>query len=232
VSHITKHLTDANQVSLPSLAGYPYLPDRRGSLVHLLFTAADNLDGFGMPALPSFINYRSGRRTKAIKSPFSLLRGESSTSTATANLPRSYESTEVIDIHDLNARYSLDFDGGKPIDDYENPIVDQEPPYQGVGTSSPQVQLDIDFSPALGDWFPADLLQSEGSNGAAEGLRLSGRGLRNGVANTSASTGGLGFLNGGRDSLTGNGDEDGGSSSLSSSEDIIANLRAMDVSSP
>ena len=186
-----------------------------------------------MPALPSFINYRSGRRTKAIKSPFSsLLRGESSTPTATANLPRSYETTEVIDIHDPNARYSLDFDGGKPIDEYENPIVDQEPAYQGAGTSSPQVQLDIDFSPALGDWFPADLLQSEGSNGAAEGLKLSGRGLRNGAVNRSTSTGGLGFPNGGRDNLRGNDDEDGGSSSLSSSEDIIANLRAMNVGSP
>jgi hypothetical protein len=184
-----------------------------------------------MPALPSFINYKSGRKAKTIKSPFSLLRGEPSTSTATANLPRNYLTTEVIDIHDQTARYSLDFDGGKPIDDYENPIVDQEPPYQGAGTSSPQVQLDIDFSQALTDWFPPDLLQSEQLNGVAEGLKPGGSGLRNEVANTSASTGGLGFENG-RDSSTANDDEDGGSSTLSSSEDIIANLRAMNVSPP
>lgn len=226
MSRITKHLTDANQVSLPS---YPYFLDRRGSLVYLLFTAANSLDGCGMPALPSFINYKSGRKTKTIKSPFSLLRGEPSTSTATANLPR-YVPIEVIDIHDQGGRYSLDFDGGKPIDDYENPIVDQEPSHQGAATSSPQVQLDIDFSTALTDWFPADLLQSEGTNGFAEGWKPSGSGVRNGVANTSASTGGLGFPNGGKDSSTGNDDEDGGSSTLSSSEDIIANLAAMNVS--
>lgn len=187
-----------------------------------------------MPALPSFINYKSGRRTKTIKSPFSLLRGEfsSSTSTATANLPRNYATAEVIDIHDQAARYSLDFDGGKPIDHYENPIVDQEPPYQAAGNSSPQVQLDIDFSTALTDWFPADLLHSKEFNGVAGGLKSGGSGLRNEVANTSASTGGLGFVNGGRGNSTGNDDEDGGSSSISSSEDIIANLKAMNVSPP
>ncbi|KIM41588.1 hypothetical protein M413DRAFT_151591 [Hebeloma cylindrosporum] len=136
-----------------------------------------------MPALPSFINYKSGRKTK--KSPFSLLRGEPSTSSATASPPRNYVTTEVIDIHDQAVRYSLDFDGGKPIDVYENPIVDQDTPYP-AGASSPQVQLDIEFSPPLTDWFPADLLQSEGFNGATAGLKASGSGLRNEVANLTA----------------------------------------------
>jgi len=191
-----------------------------------------------MPALPSFITYKPGRKTKAaIKAPFFLLRGEPSTSSATASPVQNSVPADVIDINDHSPSYSLDFDGGKPIDIYENPIVDEVLRYRPAGTASPQVQLDIDFSEeTLTNWFPPDFLQSEESNGVAKGTKPRGCSLRNKAANMSASTGSLGLEEGMKrvkgSSVVGNDGEDDESSPTSSSEEVLASLRAMDVSRP
>jgi hypothetical protein len=193
-----------------------------------------------MPALPSFINYKPGRKTRAaIKSPFSLLRGDPSASTATASPLQNLITEDVIDINDNPSRHSLDFDGGKPIDTYDNTLMGERLG-QRAEIASPQVQLpDIDFSrEPLTDWFSANFPQSEGSSRAVEGPKPSGSGLRNEVANMSASTGSLGLKDGmkGMEESSGVGDddededEDDESSPTSSSEDVLANLRAMDVS--
>ncbi|KDR77312.1 hypothetical protein GALMADRAFT_246668 [Galerina marginata CBS 339.88] len=182
-----------------------------------------------MPALPSFITYKPGRRTKAaIKSPFSLLRGEPSTSfipPPVPPLPPSYVHAEVIDINDQGPRYSLDFDGGKPIDESEKNLVDEEPRYKRPDPSaSPQVQLDIDVSPeALTDWFAANFL----SEPFTEAPTASTSGLRNEISNASAA-GGLAGLNGSGGRITA--DDDAESHYSTSSEDVIANLQAMNPS--
>lgn len=182
-----------------------------------------------MPALPSFINYKSGRKTKAvIKSPFSLLRGEQASASPPVPVPpTNFAATEVIDINDQGGRYSdLDFDGGKPIDEYEKNIVDEEPFIpRPVNSASPQVQLDIDLSPeALTDWFAANFLRSSVVS-QAEPPKGSGSGLRNEIFNASS--------NGGRSNVRDEGPSAGGGdddSYTSSSEDVIANLEAMNVS--
>ncbi|KAF8955059.1 hypothetical protein BDZ97DRAFT_1861760 [Flammula alnicola] len=185
-----------------------------------------------MPALPSFITYK-GRKSKAgSKSPFSLLRGEPSASPA-ASSPHPFVTTDVIDINDRGGRYSsLDFDGGKPLDEYENDIIDSE--QRTDNTASPQVKLDIDLSSpeALTDWFAANFLQSEFA-GALEGgqAKASGSGLRNGVTQASSSAGSSKVMKANVEGAAPEGEHDDDSfSTTSSSEDVIANLQAMNPS--
>lgn len=109
-----------------------------------------------MPTLPAFITYRPGKKAKAaIKAPFALLRGDSASSSSTTPHQQPVE-TDVIDIN--NSRYSLDFDGGKPTDSFEQNILDD--PKNSLSDltagTSPQVELDIDLSSnGLSDWFEA-----------------------------------------------------------------------------
>ena len=184
--------------------------------------------------MPSFINYKPGRKTKVgIKSPFSLLRGEQQPAPSPpipgpSNLSTTqFAASEVIDINDQGGRYSdLDFDGGKPIDESEKNLVDEEPVLpRPVNSPLPQVQLDIDLSPeALTDWFAANFLRSSVLSEAEPG-KASGSGLRNEIYNASSNGGGPSVKQEGR---RGSGDDD--DSYASSSEDVIANLEAMNVS--
>jgi len=182
-----------------------------------------------MPALPSFINYKAGRKAKAvIRSPFSLLRGEASTSTSTPVPPSPhFFTTEVIDINDRGPkRYSLDFDGGKPIDEYETDIIDRSPRLlRTETTSSPQVQLNIDLSSPEGltDWFAANFLPSEGAQVPAVGG--SGKAGPSGLKKEKAGAGASEVLNG-TESILDMGEDDEGADS---SEEVIASLEAMDV---
>jgi hypothetical protein len=97
-----------------------------------------------MPAFSSLISYRRGKRTKAtiLKVPFSLLRGDSTTTTSSANSHQQFKATDVIDINN-STRSSLDFDVGKPFEVSDDPESTQH--NLSTGTS-PQVELDIDLS--------------------------------------------------------------------------------------
>ncbi|CAA7269931.1 unnamed protein product [Cyclocybe aegerita] len=187
-----------------------------------------------MPALPSFITSRKGK--VAFKSPFTLLRGEQSTpasvQVAVPAVPPHPLADEVLVINDRNARhYSLDFDGGQPIDEYETDIIDEElrnPRPNNAPT--PQVQLDIDLSPeGLTDWFAANFLQPENAQPSSEKAQqgqTSGSGLRN-EAKPLGSLGSTETLSSRSRSALGEADEGGFSTS---SEDVLSNLKAMNAS--
>ncbi|PPQ92532.1 hypothetical protein CVT25_010365 [Psilocybe cyanescens] len=188
-----------------------------------------------MAPLSSFINSKSGRKAKSvIKSPFAYLRGEPSTlpipPIPVLPPPQSFDSTEVIDINDQGTRYSLDFDGGKPIDEYEKDLVDQQRLPRADSTVSPQVQLDIDLSPdGLTDWFPSSFLRNSTYNAAPakEQAYVGGSGLRNEVSKQSSSSGSFRELNGKNGAGSLNEDDE---SYSTSSEDVLANLQAMNPS--
>lgn len=134
------------------------------------------------------------------------------------------DTSEVIDINEQNVKGdSLDFGGGKPAE-YENDLFDAEipPPTSEIAISPPLVQLDIDLPPPEGltDWF-----ESKFRNSSAPSLRLGGSTnerattrlqdepkLASGVVRTG-------------------GDGEDASQSASSTDDVLANLEAMDVSS-
>lgn len=164
-----------------------------------------------MPTLPAFITYRPGKKAKAaIKAPFALLRGDSATSSSTAPHQQPVE-TDVIDIN--NSRYSLDFDGGKPSDSFEQNVLDNPKNSQSdsTGGTSPQVELDIDLSSnGLSDWFEA----------------FSGAGAKQASLNRLSSLKNQGFLNVvSKVSKEGEGE---GEDFAPLSEDVVG---AMDVSS-
>jgi len=186
-----------------------------------------------MPALSSFI-YKPGRKNKgAIKAPF-LRRGPVEQSTALASPvpqplpPQKYLTSEVIDIGDQSTRYSLDFDGGKPIDESENDLIDEEPRFPRPDTTlSPrvQLQLDIELSPEedLTDWFRTNFPQT-GAQGP-EQSKASGSGLRNEVLIEASNANG--YRNG---NSNGESVEDDDASYATSSEDVLETLQTMNVS--
>ena len=113
-----------------------------------------------MPALSSFIPYRPGKRAKAaIKAPFSLLHRDSSTASSSASHqpftpPDVVEPPDVIDIN--HSHFSLDSDGGDHKDSFEQDVLDSPRSYQLNLSTSPQVELDIDLSSnGLSDWLEA-----------------------------------------------------------------------------
>jgi hypothetical protein len=180
-----------------------------------------------MPALPSFITYKPGRRAKAaIKAPFTLLRGESSHSPGPTKNP---VISEVIDIKD--ERYSLDFDGGRPTSDEDNildEVFQQTRLSHASSSSSPPVKLEIDLPPeALTDWFAANFPRSENRmEEREEGTRNSSKLLtRNGVDGMRMLDS-PGFLSGDK-VILGQGD---GEDLAKTSEAMIADLELMDVS--
>ncbi|KAJ3515608.1 hypothetical protein NLJ89_g1656 [Agrocybe chaxingu] len=186
-----------------------------------------------MPALPSFITNRKGK--VAFKSAFTLLRGEHSTPAsvqpAVPAAPPHPLADEILVINDRNARhYSLDFDGGQPIDEYETDIIDEElrnPRPNNAPT--PQVQLDIDLSPeGLTDWFAANFLLPENAQVSSEKAQhgqTSGSGFRN-EAKPLGSVGSTETLS--SRSRSALGEDEGGFSN--SSEDVLSNLKAMNAS--
>jgi len=188
-----------------------------------------------MPALPSFITYKPGRRAKAA---IKALRGESSHSpsprTPQPHLKNLGFSEEVIDIKD--ERYSLDFDGGRPNSD-ENDILDEVFHHRqqqqtrlshASSSTSPPVKLEIDLPPeALSDWFAANFPRSENRMEVEE--EEEGE-----VVSSSTRNGGMlwdssGFLQSGEKVrlLLG---EDEDEDLAKTSEEIIADLELMDVS--
>jgi len=177
-----------------------------------------------MPALPSFITYRPGKKAKAaIKAPFSLLRGDNNSTTSSTSQQQP-TTTDVIDIN--NSRYSLDFDGGKPSGSFEQDVFDDLRSSQLNLTTgpSPQVELDIDLSSnVFSDWLEAfsgaDTKQKQEAI-ASHLKRLTH--LKNSVS-----------LNVKREKSKESEDEANGHEDLasSSSEDVAASIRAIDVSS-
>lgn len=195
-----------------------------------------------MPSLPFNLTYKSkaklAKGVSSIRSPFSLKRGESATAalpipTAVPQPPHPLTSSEVIDIHDVAPRYSLEIDGGKHTEDDDVDIVDQEEPAisRPQVTELPRVQLDIDISPdGLADWA-ANFLQSEGFSGLVEVEKPKGV---NGVSQDNfqksprrMSTGTLGVLD-----TTGHVEDSESEYSEEEEEDLLASLRAMEVCSP
>ncbi|KAF4612871.1 hypothetical protein D9613_011176 [Agrocybe pediades] len=187
-----------------------------------------------MPDLRSFI---TGRKNKApIKSPFAIGRwggGEPSTSTAPPPPPvpplPAYLTSEVIDIGDQSTRYSLDFDGGKPVDEYEKDLVDEEPRFPRPDTTvSPQVQLDIELSPeGLTDWFAANFL-TPGDEGPEQVPNASASGSRTEASRAPLDVnvaGGKNGISSKRESM-----DDDGLSYTTSSEDVLTTLKSMDPS--
>ncbi|KAF8809618.1 hypothetical protein BYT27DRAFT_7135848 [Phlegmacium glaucopus] len=171
-----------------------------------------------MPALSSFITYRPGKKAKAaIKSHFSLLRGDNSTTSSTTS-QQQYTTADVIDIN--NSRYSLDFDGGKPSDSFEQDVFDDPRSSElnlTTGTS-PQVELDIDLSSnVFSDWLEAFSGPNAKQEAIASHLKRLTR-LKNSVS-----------LNTKREESK-EGEANGGQVLASSSEDIPINFRAIDAS--
>lgn len=117
-----------------------------------------------MPALSSFITYRPGKKTKAaIRSPFSLLRGDSATASSSIShqpfippTPEVVEPTVVEpDVIDINhSHYS---DDGIPSASFEQDVFDNPRSSSQLNISaSPQVELDIDLSSnGFSDWLEA-----------------------------------------------------------------------------
>lgn len=99
-----------------------------------------------MPPLSSFITYRPVKKAKAaIKAPFSLLRGDTSSTIS------HQQFTDVIDINN-----SFDFDGGRPTPSFDQDVFDdpQSSHHNLSSDTSPQVELDIDLSPnGFSDWL-------------------------------------------------------------------------------
>lgn len=194
---------------------------------------------FGMPALPSFITGRNKSKASATKSsPFSILRGAEPSPPpppVPTIIARNFFRTDVIEINNNAGRYSLDFDGGKPTDEFEKALFDEAPNQpQPDSTSSPQVKLDIELSSpeALTDWFAANFLSEFPAGKAQEPTSSGGSGLRNEVALKVSSSGGSNLSNGraAPSPQFEDGRDDDSFSTSSSSEDVIANLQAMNVS--
>ena len=142
----------------------------------------------GMPALPSFRNYKPNWKAKT-KTPFSLRRGEGSASSSPPNVPQII-NTEIIDIKDVkDDRSSLDFDGGKP-NDFESNIVDSDdPPASRFSDASvsPPAKLEIDLAPeALTDWFAAHFLGGEGNANGSRVKETNSNVISNETSNLSA----------------------------------------------
>jgi hypothetical protein len=168
-----------------------------------------------MPALSSFITYRPGKKAKAaIRSPFSLLRGDSATaSSSTSHQPFTPPTPEVVepivvepDVIDINHSHYSD-DGIRSAsfeqDGFDNPRSSS----QLNLSASPQVELDIDLSSnGFSDWLEA----FSGGDPALAKRRFT----RNQVSR-------IGELKGGE------GEADRGPSS---SEDMVTSFQALDVS--
>jgi hypothetical protein len=111
-----------------------------------------------MPALPSFISYRRGKKAKAaIMAPFSLLRGDSSTASSSASYhpftPPDVVEPDVIDINHSHYPESRD-----PSTSFEQDVSDNPRSSSQLNniSTSPQVELDIDLSSnGLSDWLEA-----------------------------------------------------------------------------
>lgn len=183
-----------------------------------------------MPALPAIFK---GRKKAAQAGPskptFPYFRGESTASAASpsSSSPRSFvpvDTSEVIEINERNLKgESLDFDGGKP-DEYENDLIDAErrEPTPEIA-APPLVQLDVDLSSSEGQGF-SDWFESKFRNSSAPSLRLGGSSNQratNGLQDEPKLAFGVVRTGGGEDA----------SQSASSTDDVLANLQAMDVSS-
>lgn len=110
-----------------------------------------------MPALPSFITYRPGKKAKAaIRAPFSLLRGDSSTASSSTSHQPFTPTTDVVepDVIDINHfNYS---DSRNPSSSFEQDVLDNPRSSQPSLSASPQVELDIDISSnGFSDWLEA-----------------------------------------------------------------------------
>lgn len=178
-----------------------------------------------MPALSSLIGYRPGKKAKAaIRAPFLLLRGDSTTTSSTTSTSHQhFTPTEVIDIN--HSRYSLDVDSGNPstsLDQDVSDVCNDPRPSQHIPSTppplnpstSPQVELDIDLSSnGFSDWL-------EAFNGP-DPRKDAKMNLLTRLKNSLSLNVELEELKEGEDEV------DRGASS---SEDIITSLEAMDVS--
>ncbi|KAF9485730.1 hypothetical protein BDN70DRAFT_539768 [Pholiota conissans] len=192
-----------------------------------------------MPALPSFFPGRNKAKASATKSsPFSILRGgEPSTSlplpppvAVPAIIARNFFRTDVIEINNTNTgRYSLDFDGGKPTDEYEKALFDEVPSPLAENSSLPQVKLDIESPEALSDWFAANFLSEYPAGKAQASTSAGASGSRNEVG-LNASSPGDPTDRAAPSPQFEDGRDDASFSTTSSSEDVIANLQAMNPS--
>jgi len=168
-----------------------------------------------MPALSSFITYRPGKKAKAaIRSPFSLLRGDSATaSSSTSHQPFTPPAPDIVepivvepDVIDINhSHYS---DDGFRSASFEQDGFDNTRSSQHNLSASPQVELDIDLSSnGFSDWLEAF------SSGDPKKEALARRYTRNQVSR-------IGELKGGE------GEADRGPSS---SEDMVTSFQALDA---
>lgn len=173
-----------------------------------------------MSALSSFIStYKPGRKTNlkvALRSPFGKRRYD-----PTSSAPHPFAAPDVIDInHDSESpserrASSLDFcDPNIPSPDAEGRVV------YGRNDLFPPVKLELDLSPEpLGDWFSAFPQTPEA---CASGLQRNGEGSSAGRTQTTEN----GKL---KDVIKEEDEDEEGMELASSSEDVIANLEAMDV---
>lgn len=172
-----------------------------------------------MPALSSFIPYRPGKRAKAaIKAPFSLLHRDSSTASSSASHqpftpPDVVEPPDVIDIN--HSHFSLDSDREDHKASFEQDVLDSPRSYQLNLSTSPQVELDIDLSSnGFSDWLEA----FSGGDSKKEAKMKRRLTRLNHPVSLDVRLEGL---------KEGEGETDRGASS---SEDMAASLRTMDVS--
>lgn len=187
-----------------------------------------------MPVLSSFISYRPGRTkakpTKSAKSPFAVRQFDSS---ATPH-PYASPSSRVLDINDSGVlapnRGRLDVSSR---DYYREHHTNVSHNTNGLNVSpSPHVELSLDLNrEPLADWFPTSMLNSD-SPLDRESTQASGSGAQYQYGRDTTGDSRLNGMTGSRASSSVEEDEgEGGGEEvdLSSAEDVLADLEAMDV---
>ncbi|GLB39915.1 hypothetical protein LshimejAT787_0704250 [Lyophyllum shimeji] len=176
-----------------------------------------------MPVLSSFISYRPKRKTKApiqVSSPFPV-----ETYNPGSSPYHPYASPPIIDIND----------GREP--GHSRKVPEQGGYYGSAGT--PRVELNVEIDPEpLTDWFPTNFFNPDPAPPTSTGATAtaSGNGDSNGagsnVAKAGASNGNFATqgITEGRVSMEDEDYDEDELYTLSSAEEVLANLEAMDAS--
>lgn len=184
-----------------------------------------------MPVLSSFISYRPGRTkakpTKSDKSPFAIRQFDSSASPH----PYASHSSRVLDINDSGVlapnRGRVD---GSSRDHYREHHTNVSHNMNGSNVSpSPHVELSLEINRE--PWFPTSMLKSDSSLDR-ESTKASGSGAQFQYGRDTAGDSRLNGMAGSQESSSVEEDEEQGGDGevdLSSAEDVLADLEAMDV---
>ncbi|KAF9463278.1 hypothetical protein BDZ94DRAFT_1218569 [Collybia nuda] len=180
-----------------------------------------------MPVLASFISYRPGRKprpAKSVNSPFAVRQFDSPASPH----PYASPSSHVLDINDGGALApNRNHPGGSSHDYYRD--------HQANGSNqspSPQVRLNLDINrEPLTNWFPESLLNSDLSLDP-DSTQASGSGTQYHYSRDTAGGSRMDETTETQESSNVEDDVGGteGDVDLSSAEDVLADLKAMDAS--